>query len=164
MVTTLHKAGAAVNAAYKYSACLLMVVLIAACFLQVFTRYVMNASLAWTEELARYVFIWFNMLAASVAVKHGVHAFVNLFEGRLKGKLLFIQRFIVYFCILLGAFLMVFQGIRLISMIAGKPSIIMRIPMEYIYLAVPVGGFGIFVQAGLKMLDLFFPRKEASGQ
>ena len=35
---------------------------------QVFYRYVLEAPLPWTEELARYLFVWAAMLAAAVSV------------------------------------------------------------------------------------------------
>ena len=47
--------------------------------LQVFYRYVLGSSLSWSEESARFLFIWVVMLGASMGVKEGFHVAVTLF-------------------------------------------------------------------------------------
>ena len=44
-----------------------------AIFLQVVFRYVIKYSLPWSEELARYLFVWFALMGAAVAVKDNAH-------------------------------------------------------------------------------------------
>ena len=46
---------------------------------QVFMRYVMAASLSWSEELARYLFIWMAYIAISYGVKKEQHVSVEAF-------------------------------------------------------------------------------------
>ena len=48
------------------------IILILSCVLQVFTRFVLNNSLSWTEELSRYTFIWSNFLGAIFCTKKGL--------------------------------------------------------------------------------------------
>jgi TRAP-type transport system small permease protein len=56
-----------------------MVVLL---FLQVTLRYGMMISLPWTEEIARFLLVWFSLLASCVAAHLGQHfAFVFLVSG-----------------------------------------------------------------------------------
>lgn len=50
---------------------LLMVILLCCSALQVTSRYVFGSSITWTEEAARYCFIWLDMLGASVLVYQG---------------------------------------------------------------------------------------------
>jgi TRAP-type C4-dicarboxylate transport system permease small subunit len=48
-------------------------------FLQFFTRYVLNDSLAWTEEIARYLLICVTFIGAGMAVRKNTHIHVEFF-------------------------------------------------------------------------------------
>ena len=51
---------------------------------QVILRYVFSASNAWSEELARYLFIYDVMVAAAIATRRNSHLQVDAFIGILK--------------------------------------------------------------------------------
>lgn len=60
---------------------LITVILSAMCifvFLNVVLRYVFNSGLTWSEELARYLFVWVVFLGAIVAAKDKSHLGVDL--------------------------------------------------------------------------------------
>ncbi|WP_022953323.1 TRAP transporter small permease [Leucothrix mucor] len=48
-------------------------------FTQFFTRYVLNDSLAWTEEIARYILILVAFLGAVSVSRKGTHIFLEFF-------------------------------------------------------------------------------------
>jgi len=57
-------------------------------FLQFLTRYVLNDSLAWTEEIARYLLMCVGLLGGSMAVRRYSHIhveFLYVFHARLDG-------------------------------------------------------------------------------
>lgn len=67
--------------------CIVLVILmIVASGLQVFSRYVLNSTFSWTDECARYCFLWFNLIGSGCLVKSKGHAIVDLFSGKLKGN------------------------------------------------------------------------------
>src|SRR5262249_4975360 len=47
-------------------------------FLQFFTRYVLNDSVAWTEEIARYGLIWVTFIGAVMVTRRHTHIAVAL--------------------------------------------------------------------------------------
>ena len=55
-------------------------------FIQVVMRYVFRNSLSWSEELARYIFLWLSWIGASYAVKERSHFRVEMFADIFKGK------------------------------------------------------------------------------
>lgn len=73
----IQKMNAAVEKVLNIMVAVSFTILIAACVLQVFTRFVLNNSLSWTEELARYAFIWSNLLGAAICTQKSSHATVT---------------------------------------------------------------------------------------
>ena len=53
--------------------CSLLVSIVIITFVQVLFRYVFQFSLAWTEELARYIFLWLAALSIAYAFKTKAH-------------------------------------------------------------------------------------------
>lgn len=55
-------------------------------FLQFFTRYVLNDSLAWTEEIARYMLIVVGFLGGVSVTHKGTHIFLEFFYRYLSAR------------------------------------------------------------------------------
>src|ERR1700682_4379522 len=53
-------------------------------FLQFFTRYVLNDSLAWTEEIARYGLMWLAFIGGAVVTRKKTHIAVELLGNLMK--------------------------------------------------------------------------------
>ena len=68
-------------------------------FLQFFTRYVLNDSLAWTEEIARYGLMWLAFIGGAMVTRRNTHIAVELLSnlmkpGRLRAALLALVDFV----------------------------------------------------------------------
>src|SRR6185503_15527806 len=53
-------------------------------FLQFFTRYVLNDSLAWTEEIARYGLMWIVFVGGIMVTRRNTHIAVDLLSNVMK--------------------------------------------------------------------------------
>ena len=66
-------------------------------FLQFFTRYVLNDSLSWTEEIARYGLMWIVFIGGAMVTRRNTHIAVELLSnvmkpGPLRAALLALRR------------------------------------------------------------------------
>lgn len=57
----------------ELSLCAILVAIVGVTFIQVLFRYIFRLSLAWSEELARYLFLWLAALASAYAFKTRSH-------------------------------------------------------------------------------------------
>lgn len=122
-----------------------MFVLIYSTFMQVFTRYVLNSSWPWTEEMARYSFIWMNMVGAAAGLRKGTLVAVDILPNALKGNAKRALQFTIFALMFVGALVLTVYGMQLLLRVGGSPSVVMRFPMGYIHAAMPFGGFGMMV-------------------
>jgi len=118
---------------------IVILVMTLSAFLQVLFRYVFEYPLIWTEEIARFMFVWLTFLGSAAAVKTKNHIamdlFVNMFPKKIQKSVnLLALTIFLGFCVLL-----VKQGIFLTTTNMGQTSDALGIPMGYPYLAIPVG-------------------------
>lgn len=154
----LKAAGNIIDQFFLYLGVFLMTILFISCLLQVFTRYVLNNSLSWTEEISRYSFVWVSLIGAVLATSQKAHCVVTVLDGVFKGRSKQIQQIFIMVCILLGGLVMLTQGIKMVQATIKTLSVHLKIPMGYVYLAVPVSGFGITVHALVSLLGYFLPQ------
>ena len=117
------------------------VVTIALIFVQVVCRYVLRNSLSWSEELARYIFVWQIWLGAAYAAKIDKHINITVVRERLPQKTQIVLDFLVLAIWLAFSLFMVVRGIDVVNSIfkMKQRSPALQIPMGIPYMAVPVG-------------------------
>ena len=141
-----------------YFVAIIFSLMIFACVMQVYTRFILNDSLSWTEELARYTFIWSTMLAASICVKRSSHATVTLL---LDFSPPFLKRFlsmIIHIIICYVAVIMTIYGTQMMIGTSEQLSPSLRMSMGILYLSLPVSGICILIHSFDKMLPLLFAK------
>ncbi|WP_010531974.1 TRAP transporter small permease [Lentibacillus jeotgali] len=113
---------------------------VAVIFLQVFMRFILSDSLSWSEEIARYAFIWMIYIGVSYGVKKqkhlGVDAFAMLFEKT--GKI--VIGIIANICFLIFAVVITVYGVEIVTKIT-RESAALQLPMGWVYAAPAVGMF-----------------------
>lgn len=113
-------------------------------FVQVIMRYVFQNSLSWSEELARYLFIWLIYIGISYGCKIMKHikidAGLKLFPKKMRPLIVVLGDLLV-----LGfAIYIVITGYELILMQVRlhKVSPALQLPLQYVN-AAPVAGFAL---------------------
>ncbi len=128
----------------EWTLCTLLVAIVVVTFMQVLSRYVLQTSLAWTEELARYLFIWLASLGAAYGFKVRSHFLIRFLVEKFSQQVQFaIATFVTGLLILfLGVF--VWQAVLYMLSVSGQTA-----PGTGLSKAVPVSSAVI---GGLLML------------
>ncbi|WP_417681122.1 TRAP transporter small permease [Roseibium sp.] len=102
-------------------------------------RFIIESSLAFPDELIRYLFIWMISLGSAVALRRNVHAAIGVVVSHLptvprRAALVGSSLLgIVFFALILVA------GIKLTMRVQSQISPALEISMAWVYGAVPVG-------------------------
>jgi len=109
--------------------------------LQVFMRYVMENSLTWSEELARFCFVWLVYIGISYGVKKAKHIRVEAILTVLKRKGKYIINMVAYLLFLFFALYATYYGFSIYSAIkaTGQMAPSLGISMSIMYLGMPIG-------------------------
>ena len=126
-------------------------------FIQVVMRYVFSNSLSWSEELARFIFLWLSWIGASYAVKERSHFRVEMFANMIHGaSRKYFECFILLIWFIFSLFL-TWYGTELILFLhdSGQFSAAMEIPMTIPYASVPVGCGLMSIRLLIEMYKIF---------
>ncbi|MDX9862931.1 MAG: TRAP transporter small permease [Rhodospirillales bacterium] len=129
--------------------------------LQIVFRYLFNASLSWSEELALFLFTWVVLLAGSVGVREHMHVRLVLIRDRFPpfGRKCF--DFMAESLTIGFGLLLVVKGWDYIATTAeqGMVSAAVRYPLEFLYLAAPLAGALIVFHGAINLMHLFFAKE-----
>ena len=108
--------------------------------LQIFSRYTeLIPSYIWTEEMARFMFIWTIMIGAMIGVRESTHFEVDLWP-RVPPRLEAVARLLGRLGILAAALVFVWAGIEFTRFAWRRTSELADLPLWYIHVAWPVTG------------------------
>jgi TRAP-type transport system small permease protein len=132
---------------------LLMFVLIIPVSMQILSRYTgLVPRYIWTEEIARFCFIWIIMLGAMIAVRDGTHFDVDVLpKGSAKAQA--ISRMVVHVLMVLAALIFLVYGYGFAQFGAIQYSEIAQLPMLTIYIAWPLAGATMLLFLGEKLWE-----------
>ena len=108
--------------------------------LQIFSRYTaLIPSYIWTEEMARFFFIWSIMLGAMVGIREGTHFVVDLWPP-LPPRGQAALRLAASVFVLVFALVFVWWGIDFTRFALNRISELAELPLWYIHVAWPLAG------------------------
>ncbi|SDP64215.1 TRAP transporter small permease [Desulforhopalus singaporensis] len=116
-----------------------LVVTVVLIFVQVVMRYVFNNSLSWSEELARYIFIWQIWLGASVGIRLKRQICVEMLTARLNAAARRWMSAFALFILLAFCIFLVVNGYHLSMKIASRNAVssALSIPLSIVYMSLP---------------------------
>src|SRR5262245_7130377 len=122
--------------------------------LQIFSRYTaMIPSYIWTEEMARFLFIWTIMIGAMIGVRESTHFEVDVWPSNLGPRTEHFAKFLGRLGVLAIAIIFVWAGYLFTKFAWHRTSELAELPLWYIHVAWPVTGVTWIVFLGEQMLD-----------
>jgi TRAP-type C4-dicarboxylate transport system permease small subunit len=119
---------------------------------QVLMRYFPGAPPSWTEELAIILFAWLVLLYATVGLREGFHVAIEAIPTHWR----FLSRLTDRIAALLaGGFGLVTltAGIAYVERTSGQKTAALQLPIEVLYLCVPVCGALFILHAAARLIE-----------
>ena len=133
---------------------------------QVIMRYFFQNPLIWGDELAKYALAYMTFIGASVALRKGELACMDLLVDKFPPAA---KRIVLMLVMSLNIALIVFLLVCAVNLL-GQRSVLtqsspaMGLPMQYVYACMPIGLFLMAVQGALCLIDMISGHKLNGGK
>lgn len=105
----------------------------------VFFRFVVESSLAFPDELIRYLFVWVMFLGSAVALRRNSHAAIGIFVAQLPDGAKRLALLVASLASAAFFIILVVKGGELTVRVMPQISPALEVSMAWVYAAVPVG-------------------------
>ena len=129
--------------------------------LQVFSRYVIKIGMPWTDEAARFLFIWSTFLGAAIAQRTNSHIKVTILTDRLKGKLKQYVEIITDVIDVLVSVIIIIGTVLMMKKTYGILASSIPISYTWIYLSLALGVSIILILILTDILKKFIKAKNS---
>lgn len=118
---------------------------------QVLMRYFLGSPPSWTEELAIILFAWLVLLYATVGLREGFHVAIETIPASWPRLRIWADRWVAALALLFG-WVTLTAGIAYVSRTTGQKTAALQLPIEILYLSVPVCGSLFMLHAVARMI------------
>lgn len=139
-MTTAEKLSLACNRITEHSLLLLGCAMSAIVIAQVFCRYILNHSLFWSEELARYILVWLTFLGCCVAYYRGMHPGITFLYRRMPERFRKISRIVILVISLFFFWIMIWYGSQFAFFVRAQTTPALSLPKWIIFSIIPISG------------------------
>lgn len=115
------------------------ITIVLAIAIQVFARYVMDSPTNWSEELARYAFIWLSALTIPIALRYKKHVSLDILKSRFSINLELILETIRFIVVQILLIIYVYYSFKILGPTSRQVSPALKIPFSYFYISVFIG-------------------------
>jgi TRAP-type C4-dicarboxylate transport system permease small subunit len=106
----------------------------------IFSRYVLERTFVWYDEVARACFMWLVFLGAAVAVRRGAHFGLHVVVDVLPPQLRRTALLLTPITVIAFSVAIAWLGWMLMQHGAAQTTAVMGMPVSWIYAAMPAGG------------------------
>lgn len=121
---------------------------------QVFSRYALNHSIFWSEEIGRICLVWISFLGASAVYKKHGHVGIDFFVVRLPLRWRRISQLLVVLVSFFFFVLLVYHGFAFAWFVSSQKTAALGLPVFLPYLVIPVSGLLFLLHGSSHLLDL----------
>jgi C4-dicarboxylate transporter, DctQ subunit len=134
--------------------------------LQVFQRYILQHSLDWPEELARYLFVFAVYIGSSFAASEKRHLEVTIVRTVFGLKIGHYFTLVAYFITVVFCCIMFFWGISMVQFVADSNQVApaLQFPMWIAYSCIPLGFFLMTIRTIIVLKDIVLSKGTASSE
>ena len=143
MSSALAAASGKVSLFAKWFAAVGLIVMTAIIAMQVFARYVLNASPAWAEQAALLLMIWYVFIAAAAGVREGFHIRIAIFADSLPARPRHVVIVISQIVVIVFGAAMAYYGVELAQ--ATWEHVIPTLGLSRGYAYAPIALSGILI-------------------
>lgn len=151
LIRTVGAFNRALLASCRWGVVLLVATITVIVALGVFFRFVLNNSLPWTEEVAKFVMVWLAFIGAPVVLKEGGHIAIDVVPTRLPSPLGPLLMMLIQVIVMVVLGVLVFQGWALAWNALPQLATTVDVSLFYIFLAVPIGS-ALMLAVSLELL------------
>lgn len=108
-------------------------------FANVVSRYLLNYSVIWVEELTRYMMVWLGFLGSGLVLRYGAHIAVDVFQDLLPAPAARALRAVIVVLLAATFAAMAWLGVRYAAFAWDQETPALGWSTGLIYLAIPLG-------------------------
>lgn len=123
----------------KAAAIALLVATMTLLFVSTCLRYFLNITLSWSEELCRYMVIWFSFLGSGIGIRNSIHVGFDLIKNKLPEKVKPAWTVMLSAMTFAGSFVLISGGVSFVKQASLQTSASLGISMGYVYMSLLIG-------------------------
>lgn len=125
----------------RYTVGALLAAIVLLISVNVFMRYVLNASLSWGEELTLWLFVWFVWVAVSYAFQQGSHVRITFVRDVFSPSRQRMFEVVVDLLVIGFLGILTVQCVKLMlqPFVISQNSVVLGLPIPVLYASAPVG-------------------------